>query len=795
MRLRTLGALDLRDSDGRELRAVLAQPKRIALLAYLALATPRGFHRRDTLIALFWPEHDEEHARNSLSQSVHVLRQALGAAALVSRNGDALSIDWADFWCDAVGFEEALDGGRLSDAVELYRGELLEGFHVGGAPEFERWVETERERLARRYAAALEELASEREAAADFVGATPWWRRLAARDPYSSRIALRLMRALAAAGDRAAAVQHARLHETMLREELDVAADPEVRALVRQLQTASPDDHDTTNGSAQAVPAPADNPVVSADGVVRHATGPSPDATRGNGLPRRRRVTVAAALATLTLAAAGAVAFSRGSLSPSLPIRSLAVLPLANLSRDSADQVFADGMHDELIVQMQRYPELSVTSRTSTLQYRGTTRRPSEIASDLRVDAIVEGTVMREAGRVRMNVRLVRGSSDRQIWAKSYTRDLRDILELQREVADAIARELRVAATPVSRATREASGPPDSAPDKLYLMQLYQHGKSHELSRSLVGMQTARQNYWSAIERDSTFALGYASLAEVYELMAYYDYAPVRPALDSARAMARRAVALDSTLPEAQTALALSLAHVGDFDAAERAFERAIAFGPSNAQAHYWYSMLLVALGRGDEALRHADRGLELDPLSPRGALGMKRSAQFLITGTRPPLKVRVEQQRPILELDPGEPWALAREAVTLGEAGRCVEARSNILKARQLAPGNNMRMLGHLGAVDWLCGERARALSLLAEMKRSPKASDYGTPIAALHARFGENDSAFVWLGRQHTWSMIHLAFVSADQYMDPLRSDPRFPQLLRRLGLRSSREHTQNR
>src|SRR6478672_7303192 len=182
MRLRTLGALDLRDSDGRELRAVLAQPKRIALLAYLALATPRGFHRRDTLIALFWPEHDEEHARNSLSQSVHVLRQALGAGALVSRNGDALSIDWADFSCDAVGFEEALDGGRLSDAVELYRGELLEGFHVGGAPEFERWVETERERLARRYAAALEELASEREAAADFVGATPWWRRLAARD-------------------------------------------------------------------------------------------------------------------------------------------------------------------------------------------------------------------------------------------------------------------------------------------------------------------------------------------------------------------------------------------------------------------------------------------------------------------------------------------------------------------------------------------------------------------------------------------------------------------------------------
>jgi hypothetical protein len=205
--------------------------------------------------------------------------------------------------------------------------------------------------------------------------------------------------------------------------------------------------------------------------------------------------------------------------------------------------------------------------------------------------------------------------------------------------------------------------------------------------------------------------------------------------------------------------------------------------------------MLLVALGRGEEALRHADRGLKLDPLSPRAALGMRRSAQYLITGTRPPPKLRVEDQRTILKLEPGEAWALARDAVSLGEAGRCVEARSNILKARQLAPGNNMRMIGHLGAVDWLCGEPARARTLLAELERSPKAPDYGTPIAALHARFGNKDSAFTWLGRQQTWSMIHLAFVSADQYMDPLRSDPRFPQLLQRLGLRRSRGQAQNR
>src|SRR5204863_183633 len=220
-----------------------------------------------------------------------------------------------------------------------------------------------------------------------------------------------------------------------------------------------------------------------------------------------------------------------------------------------------------------------------------------------------------------------------------------------------------------------ASGPRDSVPDELYVRELYLRGRHAELSRSLVGMQTAKEYYRGAIERDSTFAPGYAGLAEVYELMAFYDFAPVTAALDSAHIMARRAVASDSTLPEAHIAVGLSLADAHDFDAAEREFKRAIEFGPSNAQAHYWYSMLLVALGRGKEALREAERGLELDPFSPRAARPMQ----------------------------------------------------------------------------------------------------------------FGGKDSAVVWLGRQQTWTMIHLAFLSVDRFMDPLRSDPRFIQLLRHLGIRT--------
>jgi TolB-like protein/DNA-binding SARP family transcriptional activator len=780
IRLRTLGALDLRGPNGQESGAVLAQPKRVALLCYLALATPRGAHRRDTLLPLFWPEHDTEHARNSLSQSVHVLRRTLGPDAVISRNDDAVGLDWQNLWCDAIAFEEALHAGRLGDAVELYRGELLEGFHVANAPEFERWLDAERARLASRYVKAVETLAAERETAGDFSGAATWWRRLAARDPYSSRAALGLMRSLAAAGDPAGAVQHARVHETLLREEMNVAPDPEVATFVRQLES----------GTREALPGRRDaslEDVADASRSIPHSP-PVPDADpartrRSSRSSRLRRPIVIAAAALTLVAVALVIKETRASSMPT--IRSIAVLPLENLSGDSTQQPFADGMHDALITELARYPGLSVISRTSMMQYKGTKKSLPDIARELRVDGLVEGSVLQEGGKVRMTAQLVHGSSDRHIWADSYRRDLRDILVLQAELAEAIAREVRVAAVPTGRRLATPVGPPNSAPLELHLKELYARGRHAELSRSFAGVLTAKEHYRRTIERDSSFALGYAGLAGAHELMAYYDYAPVKAALDSARTLARRAVALDSTLPETRAALAMSLANDGAFEAAEREFKRAIELGHSNAHAHYWYSLFLVALGRGEEALREADRALELDPFGPRAVLGMKRSAEYLITGEYPDLKIPVRERRPIRKLEAGEPWAHARDAVELAEEGRCDEARSDILHARQLAPGSNMRMLSFVGAVHWLCGERARARAVMADMKRRPDASDHATSIALLHTRFGEKDSAFVWLGRQR-WTMINDAFVSADRLLHPLRADSRFPQLLERIGLR---------
>lgn len=768
IRLRTLGALDLRGSDGQELRAVLAQPKRAALLVYLALATPRGFHRRDTLVALFWPELDEEHARNALSQAVHFLRRSLGSDSAVSSSGDELGVEPSQLWCDVVAFEEALDRGRAAEAVDLYRGDLLEGFHVPGAAEFDRWVEAERSRLADRYARAVEALASEREAAGDFEGAVMWWRRLAARDLYNSRVSLRLMRALAAAGDPAGAVQHARVHETVLREDLDVAPDPQIAAFVRQLQAAPTVEPRHTRGRE-----PIDTPAVTLRDMPRSARR------------HRRTAMIALGLVLLIAAVGSAVAVRNGTRdAPVPPIRRIAVLPFESLSGDSTQQSFADGMHDALITELARYPDLIVISRTSMTQYKGKTKPLPEIARELKADGVVEGTLLWERGRFRMNAQLIH-ASDRHVWAESYRRDLRDMLVLQSELAAAIAREVRVASSPALRARRKLAGPPDSVPDELYLRELYLRGRHAELSRSLTGVMTAKEAYQRAVRLDSTFALGYAGLAGVYGFMADYRYAPVQASLDSARLMARRAVELDSTLPETRVALGITLGDAGRFDAAEREFKRALEISPSNARAHYWYSILLVALGRGEEALREANRTLELDPFAPRGAMGMQRNAVYLVTGKRPHLKLPVAERRPILKLEPGEPWARALDAMELAENGQCAEARAAISLAQQLVSDNNVRMLPQVGTVHWRCGDRVKARALLAEMKRRSDAHENGLRMAWLHALFGDKDSAFVWLERQH-WSMAELAGFSAARPLDPLRSDPRYVRLLHRLRTR---------
>ena len=234
IRINTLGCLDVRDTDGADVTSLLRHPKRVALLSYLAVARPRGFHSRDILLSVFWPEHDTSHARMSLRQGLYALRCELGSDVIVTHGAVDVALNRDRCLCDATEFDAAVAAGELDGAVALYQGPFLDGLFLSGVPEFERWVEVERDRLARAYSEALENLAGQ---ARDNVVATKRWRQLADHDPYNSRATLQLMKALATAGDRTAAIQVAVKHTSLLQNVLETNPDPEVLELARQLRT------------------------------------------------------------------------------------------------------------------------------------------------------------------------------------------------------------------------------------------------------------------------------------------------------------------------------------------------------------------------------------------------------------------------------------------------------------------------------------------------------------------------------------------------------------------------------
>src|SRR2546425_1240033 len=429
---RLLGTLRLTDAEGREVTSLLTRSRRLALLAYLAAARPRGLHRRDILLALFWPELDVEHARAALRQALHVVRDSLGGQAIVARGDEEIGLDLDHLWCDVAAFEDAVAAGQLSEALELYRGNLLEGFFISGAADFERWLETERARLAQAAARGARRLLEQCEAEGDVSSAAEWARRAVQLAPHDEDLQRRLILLLDRLGERAGAVEAYEEFTKRLAADLETEPAAETKALlaaVRARETAAPMELASLALSAPTPVAPAPEP------------------------PRGRRVlwpaVIAAVVAGLVFSTAGDW---RGRLWPrpvTGRVQALAVLPLANLSADTLRSWYADGLTEALTTDLGRIRSLLVIARGSVTPFRGTTKSPRDIARELQVDALVEGGLQEAGGVVRVDVRLIRAATGYQLWADRFEEPVQNRFALEDRVARGIVSALELPLTEI----------------------------------------------------------------------------------------------------------------------------------------------------------------------------------------------------------------------------------------------------------------------------------------------------------------------------------------------------------
>jgi TolB-like protein/Flp pilus assembly protein TadD len=452
---------------------------------------------------------------------------------------------------------------------------------------------------------------------------------------------------------------------------------------------------------------------------------------------------------------------------------SLAILPLANLSADPAQEYFADGMTEELTTELAQISGLRVISRTSTMRYKGSQKPLPEIAKELGVDAVIEGSVERSGDEVRISAQLINARNDTHLWARSYHRNLRDVLAMQSEVARAIAGEISVQLTPQEQARFERSRPVNTAAYEAYLRGLY-HWNFHTPDE----MQKAIVEYDRAIEIDPGYALAYVALSNTYHLLPFNADAPPQEAFPKAKEAALKAIGLDPQLGEAHSSLALVLGQYDwDWAAAEREHKRAIELSPNSPSALMYYAELLSLQGRHAEAIAMATRGRELDPVA--GAVGLQLSRAYFHARQYDRAAQSFQQ---FLETNPHF-WPLH---LFLGEVYAQKGEYAKALAEFHQAEGPTLQARSLIGHVYAISGSKPEAEEILDELVlRSKSAYLPPTYIARICAGLGQKDEAIAWLKKGYTMRDSHMEFLAVDPTFDGLRSDPRFAELLRRMNL----------
>ena len=511
----------------------------------------------------------------------------------------------------------------------------------------------------------------------------------------------------------------------------------------------------------------------SAAATATPTIGGVPEAARRRRLPPPWQIACAALLVALGLSVAWVL---RSRARPAPTVRSIAVLPLQNLSGDPAQDYFSDGMTDELINELGQISKLRVISRTSVMTYKGSRRSLPQIAQDLNVDAVVEGAVLRSGNQVRITAQLILAAADKQLFAQSYEGDLRDSIMLQKQVASSVAEKIRVELTPHERAAFRNVRRVDPLAHEAYLK-----GRFFWNKRTPDGLREAIDYFSQSIAKDPNYAPAYAGLSDSYALAGDWQYGILAPgvAYPKAKAAATQALELDSTLGEAHISLAWCLDGFDwAWDKAGREFTRGLELSPSYATGHHWYGWHLATLGRHREAVAELQKAQSLDPLSL--IIGADLAEELLIAGRYDEAMI---QSRRTMNMDPF--FALTHYVLgeLLVQQHMYNEGVAEFQKAIELAPGSTA-FTANLAYAYAVSGRKEEAIRTLNELKkRSHGLSSNAPEIALIYVGLGDKDLAMAWLDkafaeRFNPGVLMRPAF-------DPLRSDPRFQNLLRRMGL----------
>ena len=498
-------------------------------------------------------------------------------------------------------------------------------------------------------------------------------------------------------------------------------------------------------------------------------TDAPPHAKEANAHAARRLVAIIAVVIAL-IVIVGYAGFRGWFTGPSAKpqFRSIAILPLQNLSEDPKQDYFADGMTEELTVDLGQVSALRVTSRTSAMNYRNSKKSVPDIARELNVDGVVEGSVVREGDEVRITAQLIDAKSDHHIWARSYTRGIGSILTLQREVAQEIADAISVEVSPQEKARLQRTSSVDIEAQDLYLLG------AHLVS---VGdPQQARDYFQKAIEKDPNFAQAYAALSHTYALLGGDGLIPYMEAFSKAKASAMKAIQLDEGLSDGHLALADAVANLDwDWGTQEHELKRALELNPSGASAHWSYAFALEKLGRTDEALVQLRIMQQLDPVSSQSAaetVEVEYYARHYDTA--------MDHLR---RLDAANP-----QRVLLGFWFGVINREKGLYQDSVrafLTVGDHPHALGHMGNAYARWGRVTEARALIPRLQDHIRKNGIGTyEVSLIYAGLGDKDSAFEWLEKASEVRDKGLTFLKVDPCLDPLRSDPRFPALLRRVG-----------